>query len=118
MNKRVQAFGYAVQGIKGLLNEPHFRFHTLAFCAVIALGFYFDVGKMEWIALLLCSALVLGLEALNSGIENLADAVHPDENPLIKKCKDASAGAVLISAIFAAIIGLVIFIPHFKSFLE
>lgn len=118
MNKRVQAFVYAVQGIKALLKEPHFRFHTFALAVVSAAGFYFDITTSEWTIVLLTSALVLGLEGLNSGIESLADAVHPDHHPLIKKCKDVSAGAVLVSAILAAVIGLIIFLPYLKVFTE
>jgi diacylglycerol kinase len=59
----------------------------------------------------LCIALVLALEAVNSAIEYLADKISPEQDPLIGKAKDIAAGAVLIAAIGAAIIGSLIFIP-------
>lgn len=118
MRERIRAFGYALQGISSLFREPHFRFHILAFVAVVSLGAHFDIAQQEWTVILLISALVLGLEAMNSGLENLADALHPDRHPLIKKSKDMAAGAVLIASIFAVVIGLIIFLPYFKKFLE
>ena len=54
---------------------------------------------------------VLSAEAVNSSIESLADLVSPEYNEAIKKTKDLAAGAVLIMAIAAAIVGLIIFIP-------
>lgn len=112
MKNRIQAFGYAFSGIRSLLREPHFRFHSFAFLLVTTSAWYFGVTNTEWTILLLTSALVLALEGLNSGIENLADALHPETHPLIKKCKDVSAGAVLLAAILAAAIGIIIFTPY------
>lgn len=66
---------------------------------------------MEWIAVCMCIGMVLSAEAVNSSIEALADLVSPEYNEAIKKTKDLAAGAVLILAITAAIIGLIIFIP-------
>ena len=54
---------------------------------------------------------VLAAEAVNSSIEALADLVSPEYNEAIKRTKDLAAGAVLILAISAAIVGLIIFIP-------
>ena len=56
-------------------------------------------------------AQVLSLEIVNTAIEACIDLVSPERQPLAKLAKDAAAGAVLISAIFAAIIGLLIFVP-------
>jgi len=53
----------------------------------------------------------MAAELINTAIESLADLVSSEYHPLIKKTKDAAAGAVLITALFAIISGLVIFIP-------
>ena len=55
--------------------------------------------------------LVLAAEAVNSAIEALADVVSPDYNEGIKRTKDLAAGAVLLLAMTAAMVGLIIFIP-------
>ncbi|NVK28521.1 MAG: diacylglycerol kinase family protein [Flavobacteriia bacterium] len=115
MKNRIQAFGFALSGVRSLLREPHFRFHSLAFLLVITSAWYFGVTRTEWTILLLTSALVLALEGLNSGIENLADALHPEIHPLIKKSKDVAAGAVLLAAILAAAIGIIIFTPYITA---
>ena len=57
--------------------------------------------------------LVLGMELVNSAIERLADKISTERDPVIGKIKDLSAGAVLISAIAAAIVGLIILVPKF-----
>ena len=61
---------------------------------------------------LILFALVLSLELVNTAIEAVVDLASPDIHPLAKLSKDAAAGAVLISAIISAVIGLMIFIPY------
>jgi diacylglycerol kinase len=48
---------------------------------------------------------------MNSAIESLVDLVSPEKNSLAGKAKDIAAGAVLVAAICAAIVGLIIFVP-------
>jgi diacylglycerol kinase (ATP) len=79
--------------------------------AVIA-GIFFNISTSEWLAILLCIALVLGLEGINTTIEIIADKLHPGFDTEIGKAKDVAAGAVLIAAIVAAIIGFIIFAPR------
>ena len=59
--------------------------------------------------------MVLAAEAVNSSVEALCDLVSPNYNEAIKKTKDLAAGAVLILAVSAAIIGLIIFLPKFAA---
>jgi diacylglycerol kinase len=79
------------------------------------MGWYLEITKTEWILSLFCIALVLSLEAINSAIEYLVDLASPDFHPLAKKSKDIAAAAVLIAAIFALIIGLLIFLPYLNE---
>jgi diacylglycerol kinase len=55
--------------------------------------------------------MVIALEMINSAIENLVDFVSPEKHQSIKKIKDLSAGAVLVGATVAAIVGLIVFLP-------
>ncbi len=95
-----------------LKTQWNMRIHLLATIMVIFCGFLLDISKFEWIAVLLCCALVTSLELLNTAIETLADKLHPEQDKLIGTVKDVSAGAVLVASIFAAIIGGIIFLPH------
>lgn len=86
--------------------------HAFATVVVTALGFYFTLAKSEWCWIVLAIVAVWTAEALNTAFEILTDVASPDFHPLAGKAKDVAAGAVLISAIGAVIIGLIIFGPH------
>ena len=73
------------------------------------------LSRMEWIAVTIVIGAVLAAEAVNSSIEALADLVSPEYNEAIKRTKDLAAGAVLLMAIAAAIVGFVIFIPKIAT---
>lgn len=110
--KRILAFKVAFRGIGLLFFEIHFKLHLIALALVSGAGFYFNITKLEWIAILLISSLVLSLEAINSSIERLANTLHPSHHEGIKNTKDIAAGSVLISSIIAVVIAVVIFTPY------
>ncbi len=110
--KRLQSFKFAFNGLLILLKEEHnARIHLFATIAVIALGFFINASTFEWIALIFACGLVITTETINSSIENIVDFVSPNKNEQIKKIKDLSAAAVLISTVTAILIGLLVFIP-------
>lgn len=110
--KRLVSFRYAFNGLKILIKEEHnARIHLFITCCVMIAGVIFKISRSEWIAIVFCTGLVFALEMINSAIENTADMISKEKNDTIKKIKDLSAGAVLIAAIAAAVIGLVIFLP-------
>ncbi|MFZ9029113.1 MAG: diacylglycerol kinase family protein [Crocinitomicaceae bacterium] len=111
----VKSFENALRGLAQMVRtEKNFQIHIVALVFVTSAGFYFDINKVEWIAIMLISAMVLSAEAINSSIEKLSNHLHPEEHNAIKKVKDIAAGAVLVLAIFAIIIGLTIFVPYMK----
>ena len=77
-----------------------------------------NLSAEEWIVIAFAIGLVLAAEAINSSIEALADLGSPEYNEAIKRTKDLAAGAVLILAITAAIVGLIVFIPKLFIFFE
>lgn len=112
ITNRLKAFKYAFKGAWLLLkNEPSFQVQSGVGLLVILAGFYFNISSTEWMIQLLAIALVLSIEGLNTAIEKIADFIHPDFHLKIGDIKDVSAGAVTVSAIIAAIIGLIIYIP-------
>lgn len=112
LKSRFGSFKFAFDGLLFLLkNEHNSRIHLLAAIAVIILGIIVKLNQIEWALMTIVIGLVFLAELLNSSIETLADLISPEWNELIKRAKDYSAAAVLISAIMAMIAGGLIFIP-------
>jgi diacylglycerol kinase (ATP) len=116
---RIQSFIHAVHGVFEMLRSQHNAWvHAVATAGVIIPGLFFRITKSEWCFLILAVVSVWVAEALNTAFEFLCDATSPEFHPAIKKSKDVAAAAVLLTAIGAFIIGLIIFIPHFCSYLN
>lgn len=116
IKKRIKSFGYAYKGIFSFVRkEPHAWIHSTAIVVVTLSGLYFHITPMEWCVVLLCFGLVMAAEAFNTAIERLVNLVSPEFHHIAGDVKDVAAGAVLICAIVAAIIGLIIFIPYLFS---
>ncbi|HNR20521.1 MAG TPA: diacylglycerol kinase family protein [Bacteroidia bacterium] len=112
MIKEIESFLAAVRGILfALKNERHFKFHFVFSIFVVTAGCYFNITGSQWSLILICIAMVTVAEILNSSIEKLTDIVSPGYNKQAGIVKDLAAGGVLITAIVAAIIGAVIFLP-------
>jgi diacylglycerol kinase (ATP) len=110
---RIQSFGYAFQGILVLLkSQPNARIHAAATVIVCMAGFMFGFTRAEWCWIILAIGSVWTAEAFNTAFEFLADAASPEYHPLVKKGKDAAAGAVLVSALGSALIGVIIMLPY------
>lgn len=111
--KRYKSFKYAAKGVLTMLYSQHSAWiHTLATIFVVLAGFYFGFTRFEWCWIILAIIVVWTAEALNTAFEFLLDVASPEFHPLAEKAKNVAAGAVLISAFGAAIIGLVIISPH------
>lgn len=114
LKKRLMSFVYAFKGIGSLLKKEHNAWiHCTAIGVVTIAGIYFDITSTEWCIVLLCFGMVLAAEGFNTAIERLVNLVSPDFHPVAGDVKDVAAGAVLICAIAAAIIGIIIFFPYF-----
>lgn len=117
--KQIRSFGYAWKGIRTCVGkEQNLNFHLLAAVVVTGAGVAFGITRMEWIAVVGCFGLVIAAELFNSAIEKLVDLVSPQQHPLAGQVKDVAAGAVLICAVAAAIIGVIIFGPYLLELLQ
>mgnify|MGYP003662945881 FL=1 len=115
---RIRSALCALQGISELVKSQHNTWvHAVATVGVTAAGLVFGVTAIEWCVLVLVITAVWVVEAINTAFEFLCDAVSPEFHPLVKKSKDIAAGAVLLSATGAAIIGLMVFLPYFLAVL-
>jgi len=110
---RIRSFKYAFVGIWTMLkSQQNAWIHAIATVAVVIAGFVLGISPAEWCWLVLAIIAVWMAEALNTAIEFLADVASPEFHPLVKKAKDVAAGAVLISAIGALVIGIIIIGPY------
>ena len=89
--------------------------HAAASCAVIIAGVTAGVGRLEWAALVLAIVAVWTAEALNTALEFLCDVASPAFHPLVEKAKDVAAGAVLICALGALVVGALVLVPYVES---
>jgi diacylglycerol kinase len=118
LGRRGRSFVHAGRGVVLLCHEPNARIHLLVAVLVIALGVWARISLSDWALLVLAMALVLTAEALNTALEHLADAAIPREHPLVGSAKDLAAGAVLLAAVGAAVIGLLVLGPPVFHALE
>lgn len=110
--KRKAAFGHAFRGLADLIkNHPHGRLHFAASLMIVCLGVFLHFAVWEWIAVLLCMAIVWSAEAFNTALEYLTDLVSPEYHPLAGKAKDMAAAAVLCAALIAFVVGLLLVGP-------
>lgn len=109
---RLRSFRYAFRGIAVTLRSQHNAWiHAAASVAVVGMGLWLDVGAADWCWLVLAMMAVWAGEAGNTAVERLADASVPEPHPLVRDAKDAAAGAVLIAALGAVVIGLLVLGP-------
>ncbi|MGM0443630.1 MAG: diacylglycerol kinase family protein [Fibrobacterota bacterium] len=113
LRERIESFRYALNGLHSLITTQHNAWvHAAATVVVTAAGVLAGISPGEWIAVVICFSMVWTAEALNTAMEFLCDAALPEFHPLVEKAKDVAAGAVFISAIAAAVVGGIIFLPY------
>jgi diacylglycerol kinase len=118
VKRRAQSFAHAGRGILLLfLAQWNFRIHLIAVVVAVWLGFYFQIGAIEWLILVAAIGMVLCAEALNTAIERAVDLLEPDRHPIARDAKDLAAAAVLIASICAAVIGVILFGPRLMHIL-
>lgn len=114
MRSLLLSFRWAFQGIRVAFGQRNFRLHASALVVVVTLGLLVGLSREEWLAVVLASGLVLSMEAMNTALELVCDAVTRERNPLIGRAKDAAAGAVLMAALCACAVGAIVFWGHLR----
>ena len=119
LKRRIISFKYAGQGVVTLFKtQPNAVIHLAILLIVVGFGWWLQISVVEWLMLMLTFAMVLVAEAFNTALEFLTDLVSPNYHELAGKTKDVAAGAVLIAAFFAIIIGILIFLPKIINLLN
>ena len=111
---RLRSFKFAFRGLWLLMKtEASIKSQLVLGILISIVGFVMDLSATEWLFQTLSIAMILTAESLNTAIEKLCDFVNPDYDKRIGFIKDISAGAVTVAALFAVIIGLIIYLPKF-----
>ncbi len=109
---RIKSTTHALRGLYITLETQHNAWvHLCATIVAVFLGFYLNISSMEWIAIIFAIGFVLVAETFNTAMEIDIDLTSPTYHPYARDTKDVAAGAVLISAIIAVIVGILIFVP-------
>ncbi len=113
VKKVMQSFRYAINGlVLAFRSEMNLRIHFVAALVVLLVSIILDISRTDLIILLIMIAFVLITEIFNTSVEKVLDYINPEYDAQIKAIKDLSAGAVLLSALFAIIVGLIVIFPY------
>ena len=119
MKKFLISVRCAFSGIRyALATERNIRVHLVIFTLVLIASIILEISIIEFLLILIISAVNFSLELTNTAIERLADKVSPEYNEQIGVVKDIMAGAVLVSSIFAFTVGLIIFFAPLLKFFQ
>ncbi len=110
---RMASLQCAGRGVLLTLRSQHNMWiHAAVTLLVVVTSLYFGITVAEWCLVVLACAAVWTAETMNTAFESLADATTQESHPIVACAKDMAAGAVLITALSAAIIGMLIFGPY------
>jgi diacylglycerol kinase (ATP) len=107
-----ESFHFASIGVLYVIRtQRNFRIHLGIALGVVILGLWLGLPSGAWSILLMTIGRVLIVEMFNTAAETLVDLASPDYHPLAKLVKDLAAGAVLLSALIAVVVGLLLLGP-------
>ena len=117
LRKWIKSTNYAIEGIiHAAKTQRHMRYHLYAAILVLIASFVLGLSWYEFVVLILLSIVVLSIEMVNTAIEAITDVIFKEYDEKAKEIKDIAAGAVLIIALGAAIIGYIILYEPVKKF--
>ena len=117
LRKWLKSTNFAIEGIlHGAKTQRHLRYHFFTAAFILVLSYVLGITRMEFIMVSLAVILVISAEMLNSAVEAVVDILSPQYSEKARTAKDIAAGAVLITAFGAAVLGYIILFPYLKSF--
>jgi diacylglycerol kinase (ATP) len=115
VKKLLDSFNYAIEGIiYAVRTQRNMKIHMVSALIVLTACFFYDLSKIELLAITITIAMVIMAELMNTAIEFAVDATTNYYHPLAKLAKNAAAGGVLIASINAIVVGYIIFWDKLK----
>ncbi len=115
--KWLKSTNFAIEGIlHAAKTQRHLLYHFYSAAAVLILCFILGVSRIEFLIISLSIIAVLLAEMCNTAIENVVDIVSPKQSEKARVAKDIAAGAVLITAFGASVIGYIVLFPYLSDF--
>ncbi len=116
--KFIASFEYAGQGLwYTFRTQRNMRVHLIIALLTLLAGALFRISALEFALIFMMIGAVFAAEMINTAVECCVDLISPGYHDLAKKAKDVAAGAVLISAIVAVLVGICIFLPRITALL-
>ncbi len=116
LRKSIDSANNAIEGILvAAKTERHLRYHFYVAALVILFSYITGVTKTEFLIISIVSLFVIMAELFNTAIEATVNILSPDKQEKARIAKDVAAGAVLTTAIGAAVIGYIILLPYLVS---
>jgi len=101
---------YAYEGVQyALSTQANMKFHFAAAFIVLLAALLVRLSKTDILFLLLAVTLMIVTELINTAVEKAVDLAMPDRHPVAKIAKDVAAASVLVSAVFAVMVGMIVF---------
>ena len=115
----IKSFKHAWRGLAEAYSaERNFRFELLIGAGVLTMSLIFPLTGLERLIIILVVAIVLVLELLNSALERMIDTLSPRIDVSARVVKDILAAAVLLMSMAGAVVGVIIFYPYIRDFLD
>lgn len=105
-----RAFGCAMRGIAtAIKTERNMKIHIAAALIVFIAAAMLQLDRVRWLFLVVAVGMVFVAELMNTAVEAVVDLISPEEHVLARVAKDTAAGAALVAAVFAVVIGIIVF---------
>jgi diacylglycerol kinase (ATP) len=112
LGSRIKSIGHALRGLKDILSTEHNAWiHAVSTILSLSLALWLRIDFVEFVLIILVITLVWVAEAFNTVLEIVVNMVSPRYSKVAKRAKDIAAGAVLVAAIGAAMVGLALLLP-------
>jgi len=85
---------------------------------LLIVSFVLGVGGTDFVVLITLAVLVISVEMLNTAVEIITDILFKEYDQRAKIIKDTAAGAVLITALGAALVGYIILFEPVRKYFD
>lgn len=107
--KFLVGFKYAFRGLMLAIREQRYmKIHILTAVAITTIGWYVQFSYVDWCIATLTVGLVIGMEVINTSVEEIVNFISPERRVEAGRIKDLSAGAVLVVSLAALLVGIIL----------